>query len=687
MHLFQNTSIQRKQMLVIMLTSVLSLLLACVGFVAYEIIAFRQSMVRNLTTLAQIVGDNSSGALDFNDPKSAQDVLLALHAEPNIVAACTYTKDGQEFAVYRRADATRVLLPAMTADGYRFDDNGYLILSHHITQKGDTVGSVCLQSDLREMSVRLKRYISIVGIMLFASTLAAFLLSTKLQRWLSEPILHLAKTARAVALEKNYALRATKQNEDELGKLTDDFNTMLAQIQQQDAALQAANEGLERRVEERTADLQREIAERRHIEAALRNSEEQMRLLLNSTTEAIYGVDGDGNCTFCNPACIRMLGYDSAQDLIGKNIHALAHHHYADGREYPIDECPILESFRQNEGVHVDNEVLWRRDSACFPAEYWSHPIHRDGKPIGCVVAFVDITERKRAESDLEKMHRQLQEASRQAGMAEVATNVLHNVGNVLNSVNVSAALASEQIRNSKGVNLTKLAALFQEHKDDLAAFLTSDPKGTQVPGYLVTLAERMAEERALVLKELQSLSTNIEHIKDIVAMQQSYSKLSGVIEPLRLVDLVEDALRMNMAALGRHGAQVVREFTEVPPVLVEKHKVLQILVNLIRNAKYALDEAAHADKCLTVRIAQNGTGFAHVSVTDNGIGIPPENLTRIFAHGFTTRKDGHGFGLHSAALAAKELGGRLTAQSDGAGKGATFILELPLQVKERNHG
>jgi signal transduction histidine kinase len=163
----------------------------------------------------------------------------------------------------------------------------------------------------------------------------------------------------------------------------------------------------------------------------------------------------------------------------------------------------------------------------------------------------------------------------------------------------------------------------------------------------------------------------------EIVTMQQSYAKISGLTEVVNVADLVEDSLRMNEGALQRHKVRLVREYLDVPPITVEKHKVLQILVNLIRNAKHACQDSDRVDPQLTVRVA-NGEGRIKISVADNGVGIPPENLTRIFNHGFTTRKNGHGFGLHSGALAAKEMGGSLAVQSDGPGKGATFTLELP---------
>lgn len=160
--------------------------------------------------------------------------------------------------------------------------------------------------------------------------------------------------------------------------------------------------------------------------------------------------------------------------------------------------------------------------------------------------------------------------------------------------------------------------------------------------------------------------------------MQQNYARTSGILEPIQVADLVEDAARMNTGAMARHNVKVVREFKEIAPILTEKHKVLQILVNLIRNAKYACDDSGRDDKQVTLRIT-NGDGRIKISVIDNGVGIPPENLTRIFNHGFTTKKDGHGFGLHSGALAAKELGGALMAFSEGTGRGATFTLELPV--------
>jgi PAS domain S-box-containing protein len=337
---------------------------------------------------------------------------------------------------------------------------------------------------------------------------------------------------------------------------------------------------------------------------------------------------------------------------------------------------------RQIESGQTDSYTLEKRFVLKNQRLVWgrlSVAVVRDegGKILQEITILEDITARKRTEQELAETYKTLLEASRIAGMAEVATGVLHNVGNVLNSINVSVNVVSESLRLSRVGSVGKLSALLHEHAADLGAFLTTDSRGQRILPYLVTLADHLDGEQKQLLSELESLRRNVDHVKDIVSMQQSYAKVSGVVELLQPSDLFEDALRMNSAALSRHEIEVVREFAPTTLARVERHKVLQILINIIRNAKYALDDAGQPSRRIVLRTEQAGDRVRLV-VSDNGVGIPPENLTRIFSHGFTTRKDGHGFGLHSAALAAREMGGTLTAHSDGAGQGATFILEVP---------
>jgi PAS domain S-box-containing protein len=301
------------------------------------------------------------------------------------------------------------------------------------------------------------------------------------------------------------------------------------------------------------------------------------------------------------------------------------------------------------------------------------------GEIVGTFGLSRDVTHDQEVQVQLERTKRSLIDASHVAGMAEVATGVLHNVGNVLTSLNVSASVLATTLNQSRIESLAKLVALLDEHQHDLGDFLAQDPKGRRVPEFLESLARHGIEERDRLLAEVTSLQGNIEHIKEIVTMQQAYATTVGVVEPLDPAMLMEDAVRMNAGALVRHDVAVIREYQAVPAVLAEKAKVLQILINLIRNAKYACDEGGGADKTITLRVEPRGADSVLLVVHDNGVGIPPENINRIFEHGFTTRAHGHGFGLHSAAIAAREMKGSLTAASDGRGKGATFTLQLPV--------
>lgn len=281
---------------------------------------------------------------------------------------------------------------------------------------------------------------------------------------------------------------------------------------------------------------------------------------------------------------------------------------------------------------------------------------------------------------ELKEAERELVDAARMAGMAEIATNVLHNVGNVLNSVNISAELVTRKLKNSKTQGLGKAVRMMNEHATDLGQFITEDEKGKLLPRYFNELVDSIATEQGLLIEELAQLTKSIDHIKEIVTTQQTYAGAARLIEPLNVADLFEDALRMNSGALSRHQVTVTKDYQDIPMIMGDKHRLLLILINLISNAKAAMSNVEPPrEMTLGVRIVDQTT--LCVSVRDRGEGIAPENQARIFNHGFTTRKDGHGFGLHSCALAAVEMNGRLQVESDGPGQGALFTLEIPLEL------
>ncbi len=299
-----------------------------------------------------------------------------------------------------------------------------------------------------------------------------------------------------------------------------------------------------------------------------------------------------------------------------------------------------------------------------------------------------EVEERARMQRQAEKTHREMLIVSRQAGMSDVATSVLHNVGNVLNSLNVSASLVATHLEDLKVNRVAQVAELLNANSGELGDFFVKNPKGKQIPTFLQRLGEHLTTEQDLLLKEINFVKAKIDHIKVIVATQQCYGKVSGVTENVRVTDLVEDLLRIHVPELEEHGIQVRREYQpNLPEIPLDKHKVLQILLNLTANAKHSCVDTGRENREVTVRVT-NGDDRVRIAVSDNGVGISPENIKKIFNHGFTTRKKGgHGFGLHSGALIAKELGGALTAHSDGPGRGAVFTLELPVKPRSQLYG
>lgn len=533
--IFKNLPIQRKIAAVILLTCASALAVTAVAIFYVQLAQFRAHFASDLASTGQMLGSHSTAPVAAKDRVAEEEILRALNTKTAIVHASVTLPDGTVLAEFAAPQSGPP--PAFPPqDGFHFVGS-YLLLNQPVVEARKRLGTLHLLADYQtEHRQSLHAYASMLLCVLLVSILLSLLVSDRLQRLISAPILSLAGAAQRVAEKKDYSLRAPKLAEDEVGQLTDAFNGMLETIATNDAALRNANQELEREIQERT-----------------------------------------------------------------------------------------------------------------------------------------------RTEMEVESLHKQLMQASRQAGMAEVATGVLHNVGNVLNSVNVSITLIQEQLQGSEVASLVKTAGLLEAHAGALVPYLTEDAKGKLLPDFIIQLARQLEEEHRLLGKEHAELVRNLEHIKEIVTMQQSYATVSGVLEKVSLPSLVEDALRFHAGALERHGIQIQRQFTDVPLCTIDKHKALQILVNLVHNAKYALDEARQPEKKLTVGITRLGDRRVRVTVADNGMGIAPENLTRIFSHGFTTRKGGHGFGLHSGANAAREMGGFLSAASDGPGQGSVFTLELPV--------
>jgi PAS domain S-box-containing protein len=505
----------------------------------------------------------------------------------------------------------------------------------------------------------LQREHRVMAVAIGALLLVLLAIGVMIARQIVRPIRNLTQIVSRVSAEKDYTLRAQLCSRDEVGLLTNGVNEMLSEIQSQ------------------TTELKR--------------SRQELADFLDNATEGLHWLDPDGRILWVNRGELRASGFER-HEFVG---HLISEFH-AD----PEVAEDMLNRMRRGEILHNYEARFRGKNGSVADLLIDTSPVMEGAKLIQTRCFCRNITQRKRMEAELrrlneeletrviertqelEQMHRQLRDAAREAGMAEVATNVLHNVGNVLNSVNVSADLVAQRAQASETAALARVVTVLRQHEIDLATFLTADSRGQHLVTYLHNLAEHLQAERAAIVGEIGSLQANIGHIREIVTMQQRYAKISGVNEIVGVVDLVEDSLRLNAGALLRHQVEVIRDFEDQPTVNVDRHKVVQILVNLLRNAKYACQESQSTERRVRLRV-RVADGRARIAVIDNGVGISPDNLSRLFTHGFTTRASGHGFGLHSAALAAKELGGALSVHSDGLGRGATFTLDLPIQSSE----
>jgi NO-binding membrane sensor protein with MHYT domain len=298
------------------------------------------------------------------------------------------------------------------------------------------------------------------------------------------------------------------------------------------------------------------------------------------------------------------------------------------------------------------------------------------GQPERILGVSWDVTVQVLQEERKRELQSQLRDASRDAGMAEVATGVLHSVGNVLNSLGVSASLMQSHLRESRVGNVQRLAELLTAQGDRVGNFLENDERGRQMPSYLAQLGENLSTENQRLQTEAAAIAAHVGHIRTIVAAQQTYARRGGVTEAIDVGQLLDGAVAIHFADMT--DVIIRREYEPLEALTLDRHKLIQILGNLLSNARHALKDRGDARRQLTLRIKRQALDSVLIEIQDSGVGIPAGVLGRLFEFGFTTKKDGHGFGLHTSAILAKELSGELAAFSDGPGCGARFVLRLP---------
>lgn len=429
-------------------------------------------------------------------------------------------------------------------------------------------------------------------------------------------------------------------------------------------------------LEQTKAGVEQEVRERYR---ELRSTKEFFQSVLDSINAHICVLDITGTILETNAVWNRFANSHEGDATcgIGANYlavcrsaigeHAREAHKIADGIEGVMHG--VRESYVIEYPCHSPEEKNW------YQLDVTPLQNHRRG---AAVVVHTNITARVSATEKLAQTSRELQKAAREAGKAEVASSVLHNVGNVMNSLNVSVQLLTNLLAQTPTDRLERVCEILNE-QSNVEEFLSQDPRGRLLPKTLEQLAGRLSQDRQKELEELEYILRQVDHIKHIIKKQQFLAKSqSSVTEEIRVEALVDDALQMNFQIIQKSGVQIERDFDNLPSVTTDKHRVLQILINLVANAIQATQQKGK-DGTVTVSARQLDDNL-HIKVADNGVGISSEHLDRIFQFGFTTKQDGNGFGLHSSAIEARVVGGELSATSDGKDKGAEFTLQLPVQ-------
>lgn len=614
----RNSPIQRKLTFVFILITSTALILACAALYIYERTVFKEALNHNLETLAKVIGDNSETAITFDNPEEANEILAALRAEPQIVAACIYTANGNVLTNWIRPGEIQSLPEKpLFGGGYVSTEDDVGLFSPIINKKTkERAGVIYLRASFQALNVRLKSYAVVVSLILLISFLITFLVSARLVRFLSGPILALANTAKSVSQRKDYSVRAEKRSSDELGTLTDAFNQMLAQIQERDSALRQSNEELEQRVQERTQ--------------ALQQLQHQNELILNAAGEGIYGLDMSGKIAFANPTAAKTSGW-TVEELTGKTDHSFLHHSSSNGIIYNEADCPICKSFREGKVQQSADEIFRRKNGSIFHAEFVRTPIIEKGKHVGAVVLFKDITQRKTAQEALASQTREL--ARSNAELEQFAYVASHDLQEPLRMVS----------------NYTQLLA--RRYKDKL------DSDAHEFIAFAVDGAIRMQGliNDLLMYSRVGTKGKKFKQTDSSNALGQAIINVRGAIEESRAIVTNDD----------------------LPVIIADSGQLVQLFQNLIGNAiKF------HGKESPRVHVsAQRQEDCWLFSVRDNGIGIEPQYAERIFIifqrlHG-QSEYPGTGIGLSICKKIVDRHGGRIWVESK-AGEGANFFFTIP---------
>ncbi len=431
----------------------------------------------------------------------------------------------------------------------------------------------------------------------------------------------------------------------------------------------------------------RDISKQKEAEEALRDSEKKYRLLIDNCSDPINVFDVDGNILLMNKTSAKNLG-GMPEDFVGKSVKDVLPH-----MKDLIDQliCSIVET---GESCNFENVFELPSGKMWFITNI--HPVRNSsGKIYAVHTISYDITDSKRAEEKIRILNKELKllvedrtaelkEARKdiikkeyKSELADITTGTLHNVKNILSSVKTSSDFMRKILHGDSLTGFKRANEMLRENIGNIENFICNDPKGKKLMEFYLKIEEVLDKEVQTTKKHMNRLREKVNAIENIVTTQQSYGGSIPVREHLEIIDIIEDALTMQMESIKNHSINVTKEHKRAPKINVEKTKLMHILINLINNAKDAMLGTPTEKRSITIS-TDSDDSYVFIKVKDTGNGISSEDFNNIFTHGFTTKKDGHGFGLHSCASYMKEMHGEMWAESQGEGKGAEFVLKFP---------
>lgn len=513
--------------------------------------------------------------------------------------------------------------------------------------------------------------ISTIIILLVALLLGA-ILAIRITGGIVPPIQRLMIAAKAVAQgDLNAEVMVTSQ--DEIGQLGNSFNDMVNDLRgaalkelQFIEELNDINHELEERVQKRTEELER--------------NETKIRAILDNIGEGIIVLNENGTIESINPAAENIFAMQTGEAIGLNSALLIADSDLDDATELDHYNDEIHGAFHSRDNQQPKEYQGLRSDGSTFPLEFVVSAMHVGDKRMRvCILR--DVTTRKETEATLADAQSQLVDAAHKSGMADMATGVLHNIGNILNSVNLAVEEIHTVSSGSKIAGLLKANDLLLQHQEDMQAFLTQDARGQKLPQYFIKMGKVLNDEMTEINQESKELIKKVTMMKEVISTQQSYAKSGFHSEQLNLTELIEDALKIQEASLKKWGVKLTKNFADTPVCMGQKSKLLQVITNLVKNAKEAMNDndQFNRPKEMSIETGMLNDNIVYLTIKDNGCGINEEQLTKIFNHGFTTKETGHGFGLHTCANAMTEMKGALKVDSEGVQKGATFTVTIPV--------